>query len=103
MKTPSMLLGLALLLAGCASAEPRWVWQHPSYGEERLEVDSGECRRQAAQEVASPFVFPGFGADYYDERQTLFRNCMLERGWRLQEPEKTPPPPQQERIYRRGY
>jgi hypothetical protein len=96
-----MLLGLTLLLAGCAAAEPRWVWQHPSYGEERLAVDSDECRRQAAQEVASPFVFPGFGADYHDERQTLFRNCMAERGWRLQEAAKTPSPP--ERKYRGGY
>jgi hypothetical protein len=101
MKTPSMLLGLTLLLAGCAPAEPRWVWQHPSYGEELLKADNDECRRRAAQEVASPFVFPGLGAHYYDERQTLFRNCMLERGWSLQESEKTPQ--QQERIYRRGY
>ncbi len=74
---------LFALLSACTSP-PRWMWQHPEgVGAEVLAKDRDACQKQAAQTVSSTWIGIPYGDEYWDEKETEFRNCMKSRGWVL--------------------
>jgi len=75
------LILLVVLLSGCASP-PRWVWKHHQNSDEQAREDLEICRRQAFQGVPGmPLLTPDQGADIYEERQDLIRQCMEGQGY----------------------
>jgi hypothetical protein len=75
------LILLVVLLSGCA-VSPRWVWKHRQNSEEQTRQDMEICRRQAIQGAPGmPMMTPDLGADLYEARQDLMRNCMQEKGY----------------------
>ena len=81
MKDVLRLTLLAVILAGCAGP-PRWVWKHPQNNDEQMREHLETCRRQAFQGVPGmPLMTPDQGADFYEERQDLIRQCMEGQGY----------------------
>jgi hypothetical protein len=75
------LILVVVLLSGCAGS-PRWVWKHHENSDEQTREDLEICRRQAFQGVPGmPMMSPDQGADLYEARQDLLRDCMEGKGY----------------------
>jgi len=83
-KFPILPSLIALFLVACTVGETRWVWVHPRYDGARLQTDREQCRKEAAQELANPFAFPGLGDEYFAEKKNLRRRCLEKKAgiWR---------------------
>jgi hypothetical protein len=61
----------ALVLAGCVTNEPKWVWDHPSSNEQQFRMDEGQCKAQA-------FQMPGSSLQ---RSVIVFDSCMQGKGY----------------------
>lgn len=66
-----------LLLAGCATQQPRTVWQKSGSTYAEFQSDSGYCRAQA-------FGVPGAMGNLL-QVAIVQRSCMESKGWELVE------------------
>lgn len=75
MKRTVILVGLALLLSGCATA----VWTKPGATQQDLAKDSYDCEKDMRQSgYYGTGIIGAMNADGFEDR------CMVAHGWRLQ-------------------